>query len=118
MIGPVPKTKLSYVYSDTDFVFLLSALESFSNNIIESWQFKRYLVISDEEWARSICLDSAIYVSRNSPENIASTIANFIKNKSLRNNIERNANDMLNSYPSIHDRIKMELSLIKKLLCK
>ena len=61
IIGQVNKKSLPALYESVDFVFLLSKLESFSNNILEAWYYKKPLVISDYDWARSICGEAAIY---------------------------------------------------------
>ena len=65
LIGKIEKKNLPSLFDQIDFVFLLSILESFSNNIIESWTYKRPLIISDEHWARTICEGAALYVNNN-----------------------------------------------------
>ena len=118
MMGSIAKEDLPSVYKASDVVFLLSALESFSNNIIEAWTFKRFLIISDEEWSRSICDSAAIYVSRNDPSKIASELLGLIQEKRIRTKVEYAAEEALVSYPSIYERINAELQLIKSLVRK
>jgi glycosyltransferase involved in cell wall biosynthesis len=117
-MGSIAKEDLPSVYKASDVVFLLSALESFSNNIIEAWTFKRFLIISDEEWSRSICDSAAIYVSRNDPSKIASELLGLIQEKRIRTKVEYAAEEALVSYPSIYERINAELQLIKSLVRK
>lgn len=114
MIGTQRKEQLPDLFNKVDFVFLLSKLESFSNNIIESWFFKRPLVISDETWSRSICKDAAIYVDRESPEKIANEIFDFINNPERQRLLHAAADAELSTYPSIAERVSMEISLAKK----
>jgi glycosyltransferase involved in cell wall biosynthesis len=112
IIEPVNKEKLKTLYMNIDFVFLLSKLESFSNNIIEAWFYKKPLVVADEPWARSICKVSAIYVNRDSEEDIFSKLTKHISDKKLNDIIINNASSELTTYPNIHERISEELSYV------
>jgi glycosyltransferase involved in cell wall biosynthesis len=115
MVGAISKGEIPKVYQGVDIVFLLSRLESFSNNIIESWFFRRPIVVSDLEWARAICKEAAIYVPRNSPDEIANEVLEFINNKDRLEKLEINVEKELQSYPSISQRITEEFSLIRRL---
>lgn len=112
IIGSVDKTQLSSLYNQIDLVFLLSKLESFSNNIIEAWSFRRPLVVADELWSRNICGDAAIYVDRDSVLDISNIIELYFKGEKF-NNIVENGTKMLNTYPTIDERTKAELSFLK-----
>lgn len=111
--GVVKKDELASLYDQIDFVFLLSKLESFSNNIIESWSFKKLLVISDEFWARSICKDAALYVKRNSIDDISEKILKIIGDDVTKKKIIENGINELRTYPSIEQKTKLELQFIK-----
>ena len=112
-IGPVPKSQLPDLYNKVDQVILLSLLESFSNNIIESWFFKRPLIISDELWARSICGDAAYYVPRNDVKSIALTIMNLSECKHTVSNIVVKGTAALAQFPDINERLEQELSYLE-----
>src|SRR5690606_6942683 len=56
---------------------LFSKLESFSNNIIEAWTYKKALYISNEEWSKAICKEFAIYVDRNDANDISNKIIKY-----------------------------------------
>jgi len=112
IIGQVKKEDLSNLYNQIDYVFLLSKLESFSNNIIESWFFKKPLIISDEPWAKSICKDGAIYVNRKSPSDIVEKIINICNNPNYKSRILLNTKNILKTYPSIDQRTKQELDYL------
>lgn len=114
LIGTVSKHDLPVLYKSIDFVFLLSKLESFSNNIIESWHYKRLLIISDELWAKSICEGSALYVQRNDSESIAKNIKGILKNRKLENSIIDRANTTLGNYPTIDERTIAEINYVKQ----
>jgi len=115
IIGPVPKEKLSSLYSQIDIVLLMSKLESFSNNIIEAWYFKKPLAIHKAQWSKEICKDSAFYIDRNSPPDIAESLLKLKNSQSIQNELIRNGLKQLKNYPSIKEKIIMELSFIEKI---
>jgi len=113
IIGGVKKEEIQSLYKQIDVVFLLSKLESFSNNIIEAWHFKKPLIISDDLWAKSICMDAAVYVNRDDEKEISSSIIEILENKDLRELIISNGNNMIGTYPSIDERTEKELDYIR-----
>ena len=112
ILGQVKKDELSSLYNQIDFVFLLSKLESFSNNIIEAWYFKKILFVSNELWAQSICEDAAVYVDRASVLDIVNNIEQLIKNKDYKNRLINKGVKILQNYPSIETRIKNEVGYL------
>ena len=113
LIGVVEKENLGALYKSIDYVLLMSKLESFSNNIIEAWAYKKPLLITDADWAKSICKDGAIYVNRNCANEIADTIyACIINSKSVNKIIENGVNQLL-SYPSIQQKTIEEINYLK-----
>jgi len=113
IIGPVHKKNISNLYNSIDHVFLLSKLESFSNNIIESWYYKKPLIISNENWAKYLCLNSACYVDRNSIESIVLGIKMIINYKLYKNQLIFDAIKILKTYPSVKERTISELKYLK-----
>lgn len=107
------RKKLPELYNETKFVLLLSKLESFSNNIIEAWRFKRVLVITDSEWSRSICNEAAFYVNRDSPKDIAEAIFKLSKDNELQRSIISNGLSEIEKYPTIAERMQIELAFLK-----
>ena len=118
IIGSVNKSKLRSLYSQIDLVFLLSTLESFSNNIIEAWAYHKPLLISDEEWAQGLCGDSALYVNRNELNKLANSIEVILDDKDLYNSLIRNGQKKLLEYPSIKEKTNLELKFINDVLKK
>ncbi len=114
MPGTIGKSMLPSLYRQIDFVFLLSKLESFSNNIIEAWTYHKPLIASDEAWTHSICGESAIYVNRNNPECIADCIALCLKKETEVNAAVEAGKKLLTSYPTIEERTDQELSFIEQ----
>lgn len=112
LIGKVRKEELRFLYSSIDVVALLSLLESFSNNIIEAWFYKKPLVISNEPWARAICNEAAFYVERNSVESVLEGIKSSIFSSDEIERYHHNAELELHKYPSIKERIATEYKLM------
>ena len=115
IVGPITKMQIKPLYERIDFVFLLSKLESFSNNIIEAWQFKRPLIVSKESWALSICSEAAFYVNRNSVTEIVDSIDYLMQNPKLQELLVENGNNELLLFPSIDKRTKSELNYINEI---
>lgn len=113
VVGTVKKEQLKSLYQQIDFVFLLSKLESFSNNIIESYFFKRPLVIADEPWARDLCKDAAVYVDRDSPSSIFQGVMNIIDSKDRLEELIEKGNEILKSYPSVQMKMEQEIDFLK-----
>lgn len=113
VVGNVDKSQLESLYHQVDLVFLLSKIESFSNNIIESWTFRRPLIVADEPWSRSTCANAAVYVNRDSASDIANIIAAYVKGEYYESEI-LNGIDLLKTYPTIENRTKEELAFIRQ----
>ncbi|MCI1779360.1 MAG: glycosyltransferase [Bacteroidales bacterium] len=114
IIGPVAKSRLKSLYEQIDFVLLLSKLESFSNNIIESWLFGKPLIISNEKWAKSICGEAAYYVDRDNVREISSAIVKLQNSNDIISKLTYNGSEKLYKYPSITQRTKLEISFLEK----
>lgn len=115
VLGPVKKTELTALYKNIHYVFLLSKLESFSNNIIESWYFQKVLVISDREWSKAICKDGALYVDRDKASDIVEKILILENRDSNKVCIIEKANKILKTYPSIKEKVDLELNYIRSI---
>lgn len=116
IVGPVAKGQLPSVYGQIDFVFLLSKLESFSNNIIEAWHFGKPLVVSNEDWAKAICGDAAIYVDRDSPCSIAEVLVETVRNPARIDAVVSAGRSQLQRFPAISERIRMELKFVESVV--
>jgi glycosyltransferase involved in cell wall biosynthesis len=115
IVGTVKKQQLESLYSQIDYVLLMSKLESFSNNIIESWYYRKPLIVSNEEWALSICQNAALYVNRDYPANIADSIYKLHCNSMLQTELVEGGISLLTSYPTIMERTKMEIDFLEKI---
>lgn len=115
-IGQVDKSQLPDLYNSVNCVLLLSLLESFSNNIIESWFYKKPLIIADEPWSRAICSNAAFYVERDNINTISQLIVQMIENKSIVSNLIKNGTLELKNYPTIKQRFNQEIIFLKESL--
>lgn len=111
--GPVHKDELSSLYAQIDYVFLLSKLESFSNNIIEAWHFGKPLLVSDELWSHSICQHAAVYVKRDSVNDIADKLCLLLDSQDNREHLIERGFEMLRQYPAIQERVKQEMEYVR-----
>lgn len=114
LVGKVEKEQLFSLYEKTDFVFLLSRLESFSNNIIEAWCYGKPLIVSDEEWAHSICKRAALYVQRDNVEDIAYKIQNVMTAEYIAEVVALGKKEY-KTYPSVKERTEMEINYVKSI---
>jgi len=115
LIGNVKKEHLKSLYEQVDLIFLLSKLESFSNNIIEAWHFRKPLLISNEEWSRSICNDAAVYVDRLDARQIAKEAHSLFNNLEYQRDLIEKGMKETESYPSVYERTKQELSYVEEI---
>ena len=98
--------------SAKNIVFLISKLESFSNNIIESWSYEKILMVSDEEWSKAICKDAAVYVNRNNTAEISNKINEIVNNPNYYENIINNGKKQLQKLNTIEEKNILELNFL------
>ena len=115
LIGRVKKEQFKSLYEQVDHVFMLSKLESFSNNIIEAWYFKKPLILSDEIWSRAICHNAGVYVDRDSTESIISGIEK-LEDEFLTKEIICQGALELQTYPPIKEKTKKEINYVKNIV--
>jgi glycosyltransferase involved in cell wall biosynthesis len=115
IVGAIKKAEIPSLYSQIDFVFLLSNLESFSNNIIEAWQFNKTLMIADAEWSKAICNDGACYVPRDNALSIANALQELIESEDRYKTFVQKGRAQLSAYPSIEERTQQEIDYIEKI---
>lgn len=111
--GQINKNQLASLYAQIDYVFLLSKLESFSNNIIEAWYFCKPLIIADELWSRAICGESAVYVDRDDSLDIANNIIKLETELLYKHQKINQGMEILKIYPTIEERIEREMEFIQ-----
>ena len=113
-IGPVSYQGCAEVYKACDAAILPANLESFSNNIAESWAMRKPLFITDRSWARSICGDAAIYIDINNPRSVASSITEVLDSQVLIDQFAEEGQRKLREFPTSEERFRSYLGLITK----
>jgi glycosyltransferase involved in cell wall biosynthesis len=114
----VKPSDVPYLYSKIDAVLLLSTLESFSNNIIESWTFKKPLLISNLEWAKAICNESAIYVDPFNPKHVANEIMQLKSMEDLYFKMVQKGLKEIESYPSPEEKVLEQIAFVESIYNK
>ncbi|MEO1624664.1 MAG: glycosyltransferase [Bacteroidota bacterium] len=107
--GSVAPQEVKILFQSIRAVLLLSLLESFSNNIIESWVYERPLIISDEAWSRALCGDSVVYVERNNPVDIARKAVALLRDEKLYGEIVKKGNEKRQEYPSPSEKVRRQI---------
>lgn len=113
-VGPIPHEGCSEAYRACDLVILPSQLESFSNTIAEAWTMHRPLLISDIDWARSLCGTGAAYFQYRNPQSAAEQILLLRKENAYYRNLVVEGERMLRTYPTPADRFKQYLAIIEQ----
>ncbi len=113
-VGPIQHEGCSEAYRACDLVILPSQLESFSNTIAEAWMMQRPLLISDIDWARSLCGTGAAYFQYRNPQSAAEQILRLRKNNACYRNLVSEGERMLRTYPAPVDRFKQYLAIIEQ----
>jgi len=110
---PVSPEGCCELYRSIDLVILPARLESFSNNIAESWIMEKPFMISDFDWARSICGDGALYFAYDDEVDAADKIVEIKNNIDLKEHLIHEGLNMLKTYPSSSERFLEYLTIIE-----
>lgn len=113
-LGPVPPEGCSELYRACNATVLPSRLESFSNNIAESWFHRLPMFISDLDWAHSACGDGAIYFRHGDPESLAEQIASSLSRPSQLEDVAKRGLAMLQTYPNGRERFEQYRAIIER----
>ena len=91
---------------------MLSDLESFSNNHMEAWKVCVPQIVSDRDFARDICRDSAVFIEPHNPKQVAITLSEVLNNDALLRALVENGRIYLEQLPSQKERMHKILQLI------
>ncbi|ANW94969.1 hypothetical protein AXE80_01080 [Wenyingzhuangia fucanilytica] len=110
--GTVMPNEIENLYSSCDFLLSLSDLESYSNNYMEAWKTGTPLIVSDYDFSREICRESAIYIDPHDVINTSKIIYKSIKEKELINKMILKGKEYLNELPTREERVNQINTLI------
>ncbi len=77
--GAVASRDIQTLYDEAHVMVNLSDLESFSNNYMEAWKARVPLLVSDRDFARGICGESAVYCEPHDVEQVATRMLAFLR---------------------------------------
>ena len=107
-VGSVSPEDIGDLYRKSEFLLSLSDLESFSNNYMEAWATRTLLIVSDRDFARNICRDSAYFLEPHDIVNSIDVIGKALNASLLDNNRMLDAGEnYLNLLPSNQERTKL-----------
>lgn len=111
-IGIINQKDISKAYEGIDVLLMLSDLESFSNNHMEAWKAGVPQVVSDRDFARNICKDSAVYIEPHDPKQVAYALRDLLNNDGLQLQLVEKGKLYLQELPTQQERMQMILNLI------
>jgi glycosyltransferase involved in cell wall biosynthesis len=103
-IGAVPPQEIGRVYAEADVLISLSDLESFSNNYMEAWKVGIPQLVSERDFSRNICRESAVYAEPHDPEDVAAKIEALGQDEALRRRLVANGKELLRELPEFDTR--------------
>jgi glycosyltransferase involved in cell wall biosynthesis len=111
-LGHVPQKEIAIVYEQSDLLMLLSDLESFSNNHMESWKIGIPQVVSDRDFTRGICRDSAVYIEPHDVRNVAEVLQKTLSDTELQLDIVAKGKAFMKELPTQKERMIQILNLV------
>lgn len=117
-IGKYNYNQTTELFNNCDFVFMPSLLETFSATYLEAMLFRKPLIVSDRNFARDICGNSALYVEPKKPKQSALQIADLIKMPELRSKLIQNGSKHIHSYPNQENRYQQIEKILLEIIDK
>lgn len=112
-VGSVALDKINQVYLNSDALVSLSDLESFSNNYMEAWKAGVPLIVSDRDFSRFICEDSALYIEPHSPKLVANVLKDVINNSIQLKDLVIKGKERMKSLPESKAKYTLLTSFIE-----
>lgn len=111
-LGSVHPADIMQVYDHADFACNFSDLESFSNNYMEAWVVGLPLLVSDRDFARNICGNSAVYVEPHDVQDVANKVIWVVRSQSVCEELVAKGKANLQGLPTQADRFSRVMDIL------
>jgi len=115
-LGRVAINDCPQIYSECDAMFLPTLMECFSASYAESMKMGIPILTSNLPFAKTVCLDAALYFDPLDPEEIANQIIALAKSKKKQLSLIDRGFEVLNKFDSPKDRCQKYLNLCEDIL--
>lgn len=112
-VGKVRPEDVQSLLWHCDCVINTARLESFSNNIVEAWSNAKPLVITDSDWAKSICGEAALYVDFDKPLSFLNAFQN-LQEKEIEQKLIKEGKKALKKMPTVPEKNAMYFRIIER----
>lgn len=112
-LGKVQVNQVPHLYSQADAVFLPSLLECFSANYPEAMKMKIPIITSNLDFAKSICVNSALYFDPLDAEDIAKKILFLADNEILQFDLTEMGFKRLSAFDNYNSRANKYLEILE-----
>lgn len=112
--GSYNYSDLEKVYSNFNYVYVPSIIETYSANYLEAFFFKKPLIVSDRKFSRDICKDAALFIDPLNPRVSASIIAELINSDTMKDSLIKKGKEILKKTVTQRERFIKIQRLIKK----
>lgn len=111
-LGTIDTKDAGKLIKECDAIINIAALESFSNNFIEAWTLRKPLILTNEDWAKDSCGNSALYINPTDSVESAARIVELLNNQKLQENMVETYNKTLSNYLNYKEKTAEYVELI------
>lgn len=111
-LGTIDTKDAGKLIKECDAIINIAALESFSNNFIEAWTLRKPLILTNEDWAKDSCENSALYINPTDSVESAARIVELLNNQKLQENMVETYNKTLSNYLNYKEKTAEYVELI------
>ncbi|MGI9573771.1 glycosyltransferase [Alloalcanivorax xenomutans] len=112
-IGPVPSENIATLLASCDAVINVALLESFSNNWVEAWEFRKPLIVTDADWARHSCGEAALYIDPMASGDAARKVCDMFRDHMKIEHLIKKGEEKLEEMKSSGRKIDRYVSIIE-----